>query len=525
MFDIVIRGGTVYDGTGAPGRHADVGIIGERIEEVGDLAEAEAARAIDARGLAVAPGFIDTHTHSEGDLLADPQHANGLRQGITTEVMGLDGMSFAPLSAANHLIYRRWLAGLLGDPIPGLAMDSVAAFRSHYHRRVAINTAYLVPHGAIRLELLGFRDVPLTGDDAKEARRMVAQGLEEGAVGFSTGASYYPSPWGDTAEFLDLCRTVGDAGSVYVVEPRKVELDRARGGDGVEEALYIGRETGVKVHFAHFRTGAHNAGQVETLLGPIDRAKAEGVDCSLDIYPYPAGSSICVASLPGFAQEGGPDAILRRLADPAERARIARFLEEEYEPLDEVVFTSLPKNPGLEGMTLTDVAGDRGLPPGETLCQLLLEEELKIGYLSAPPVNTGLWRQVSRDSLELLSRPDYMACSDITPTGSMPHPRCYGAYPRFLGRLRRRFGVLSLEQMIQRMTDNPARRFGIRSRGRLEKGCFADAVLFDPDRVIDTATYEDPKQYPVGIPYVLVNGQVAVDGERCTGVMAGQAVP
>ena len=305
MFDIVIRGGTVYDGTGAPGRRADVGIRGERIEEVGDLAGAEAARVIDARGLAVAPGFIDTHTHSEGDLLADPQHANGLRQGITTEVMGLDGMSFAPLSAANHLTYRRWLAGLLGDPIPGLAMDSVAAFRSHYHRRVAINTAYLVPHGAIRLEILGFRDVPLTGDDAREAKRMIAQGLEEGAVGFSTGASYYPSPWGDTAEFVDLCRTVADAGRVYVVEPRLVELDRARGGNGVEEALHVGRETGVKVHFAHFRTAARNAGQVEALLEPIDRAKAEGVDSSLDIYPYPTGSSISVASLPGFAQEGG----------------------------------------------------------------------------------------------------------------------------------------------------------------------------------------------------------------------------
>ncbi len=536
MFDILISGGTVYDGTGAPGRRADVGIVGERIEVIGDLTPVPrdrrpqvrpvpAARSIDATDLAVAPGFIDTHTHSEGHLLVDPQHANGLRQGITTEIMGLDGMSFAPLSAVNHLIYRRWLAGLLGDSIPGLPMDSVAAFRRHYDRKVAVNTAYLVPHGAIRLEVLGFRDAPLIGDDLRRACRLVTEALDQGAVGFSTGGAYYPSPWGDTAEFIELCRAVAAAGKVYVAEPRRAELDRAHGGDGVEEALQVGRQTGVKVHFAHHRTGAHNAGRLDQLMEPIDGAKAEGIDCSLDIYPYPTGSSIPVSSLPGWVQEGGPDAILQRLGDPAERACIARYLERDHHALEDMVFTCLPKSPGLEGMALSDIAEDRGLSPGETLCELLLEQELKVGHLRSPPQSSRLWRQVSRDSLELLGRPDYMACSDITPAGGMPHPRCYGAFPRFLGRLRRQFNVLSLEQMIQRMTDNPARRFGLTHRGRLEEGYFADVVLFDPERVIDTATYDDPKQYPVGIPYVLVNGQIAVDEELCTEVMAGQAVP
>ena len=528
MFDVLIHGGTVYDGTGAPGRRTDVGIVGEQIETIGDLSTddrpADAHRSIDASGLAVTPGFIDTHTHSEGDLLVDPQHANGLRQGITTEIMGLDGMSFAPLSPANHILYRRWLAGLLGDPIPDLPMDSIAAFRSNYHRKVAINTAYLIPHGAIRLEIVGFRDAPLVGDDAKTAARIIAQGLDEGAVGFSTGGAYYPSPWGDTAEFADLCRTVAAANSVYVVEPRRAELDRAFDGDGVEEGLQVGRETGVKVHFAHHRTAAHNAGRVDELMAPIDAAKAEGVDCSLDIYPYPTGSSIPISSLPGWAQEGGPDAILERLGDPDQRGPIAHHLEEDHQALQDLVFSCLPKNPDLEGKTLSEIAAVRGRSRGETMCELLLEEELKIGHLRAPPGDE-IWEQTSRDALELLARPDYMACSDITPAGSMPHPRCFGAFPRFLGRLRRQFGTLSLEQMIQRMTENPAQRFGIRQRGRLQEGYFADVVLFDPERVNDTATYEDPKQYPVGIPYVLVNGQVAVDSERCTGVMAGQAVP
>ena len=526
MFDVMVRGGTVCDGTGSPSIRADVGIVGEKIDAIGDLTHAEARRMIDAQGMVVAPGFIDTHTHSEGDLLVNPQHANGLRQGITTEIMGLDGMSFAPLSSQNYFLYRRYLGGLLGDSVEGLDMSSIAAFRANYHRKVAINTAYLVPHGAIRLEVLGFHDVPLQGEDFEKARQMIREGLEQGAVGFSTGASYYPSVWADTRELIELCHTVHEVGGVYVNEPRMVNRDRAFGGDGVAEGLEIARQSGVPVHFAHYRTGAQTAGQVAQIMEPFDQAKAEGVDCTMDIYPYPTGSSICVASLPSDAQEGGPESILQRLRDGGERRKMGDYLENEYfSPLEEIVFSNLPKNAHLEGMSLPEVARRRGASLGETLCELLLEEDLHVGYLNAPPVSTGLWRQVSRDSLELLARPDYMVCSDITPLGSMPHPRCYGAFPRFLGRLRRQFDILSLEQMVQRMTDNPARRFGITRRGRIQTGYFADIVVFDPDRVVDTATYDDPRQFPVGIPFVLVNGQVAVDFEKCTGTLAGQAVP
>ena len=523
MFDLMITGGTIYDGTGAPGRRADLGINGEQIAAVDDLSAASAARRIDATGLAIAPGFIDTHTHSEGDLLVNPQHACGLRQGITTEVMGLDGMSFAPLSPTNHILYRRWLAGLLGDPIEGLQMESVAAFRNNYHRKVAINTAYLIPHSAIRLETVGFTDVPMREDDMAKAKRIIAQGLEEGAVGFSTGGSYYPSPWGTTDEFAELRHTVAAADRIYLVEPRRVELDRAHLGDGVEEGLQVAQQTGVKVHFAHFRTSPANSGQVDELMAAIDAAEAEGIDISLDVYPYPTGSSIPVSILPGWAQEGGPDAILERLGDESERGKIAAFLENM--DLGDRVFTYLEGLSELEGMSLHDIAAQRGRSQGEAMCELLLETDLRAGYLQAPPVSNRLFQQVSRDCLELLARPDYMACSDITPAGSMPHPRCYGAFPRFLGRLRRQFNVMSLELMIQRMTENPARRYGISKRGRLERGYFADVVIFDPDTIIDTATYDDPRQYPVGIPYVLVNGQVAVDDAVCTGVMAGHAIP
>jgi N-acyl-D-amino-acid deacylase len=525
-FDLVLAGGTVVDGTGAPPFRADVGVTGESIGAVGQLGEAEGARMIDATGLVVAPGFIDPHTHAEGALLTDPQHAMGLRQGITTELLGIDGMSYAPLSAPNYRLYRRWLAGLLGEPPEELDMSSVAAFRRHYHRRTAVNTAYLVPFGTVRLAVLGFRDAPLQGRELDAARRLVEAGLEQGAVGFSTGSKYYPGPWGDTEELVALCEPVRAAGAVYMCEPRTANLERAHGGSGVAEALEVARRTGVRLHFAHYRTAPETAGRLDLLMWLIDPARADGLDVTFDVYPYPSGSSIPVSYLPGWAQEGGPDVILRRLADPNGRRRIAQAIDADRSiPLAQLVCSYAGTDRTLEGMSLVDLAGRRGGTLGEVLCDLLLSERLVLGHVAAPPRSVALWRQVGRDCMELLARPDYMVCSDITPAGRFPHPRSYGAFPRVLGRLRREVGLLSLEAVVHRMTDRPARRFGLRGRGRVQRGYFADLVVFDPDRVIDTATYDDPCQFPVGIPFVVVNGQVAVDRERPTGVLAGHAVP
>lgn len=232
LFDLIIAGGTVVDGLGSAGYIADVGIKGKLIDAIGDLSKAQTSRMIDATGMTVSPGFIDTHTHSEGALLVDPQHANALRQGITTLIMGLDGMSYAPLSPANYRLHRHYLGGLLGDPPEDLDMSSVTAFRANYHKKVAINTAYLVPQGTIRLEVLGFQDTPLVGNAMEKAKRLVREGIEQGAVGFSTGGAYYPGPWGDTQEFIELCKTVREMDSVYVAEPRRANSSRAYRGDG-----------------------------------------------------------------------------------------------------------------------------------------------------------------------------------------------------------------------------------------------------------------------------------------------------
>jgi N-acyl-D-amino-acid deacylase len=529
-FDLLIRNGTVVDGTGGPSRPADVGMDGGFVRAVGDLSSAVAERKIDATGLTVTPGFVDTHTHSEGVLLTDPQHACGLRQGITTEVVALDGVSYAPLSPSNYRLYRRYLAGLLGDPPEDLDTTTVAAFRNAFHKRVAVNVAYLVPHGALRLEALGFHDRPLTGDALVQAGRLLREGIEHGAVGLSSGLNYYPCAWCDTNELVELANFVRQAGGVHVIELRYRGSGRADPDGGVEEALEVGRRSRARMHLAHYRTHPHTAGKVDALMAPVDAAQADGVDVSFDIYPYATGSSYPLSYLPGWAQEGGPDAILARLADPTDRARIIQYLDHEHDrlggnSLSGIVFSYAPGNPSLEGVPLREVAEARGQSLGATLCDVLLAEELRVGYCLALPTSMARWRQVSRDAVALLARPDAMACSDITPLGSMCHPRSFGAYPRFLGRFRREFGGMSLETMVQRMTDAPARRFGLTRRGRIEPGYHADVTVFDAERIIDTATYEDPRQEPAGIPYVIVNGKVAVDNERCTGVLAGEAVP
>jgi N-acyl-D-amino-acid deacylase len=304
-----------------------------------------------------------------------------------------------------------------------------------------------------------------------------------------------------------------------------VNTDRAFGGGGIPEALEIGRRSGVRVHFSHTRTAPHNAGKVAEVVELVDRAKGE-VDTTLELYPYPTGSTFCTSLLPSWSHEGGPDAIIERLKDPVERDKIARHMDAStVRSPGEAILSCVPGNSHMEGMSLVEVAAERGGSPGEVLCDLLVEEDLRVGFWLTPPDNVAAWRQVSQDSLELLSRPDYMVGSDAIPVGGHPHPRAYGTFPRFLGRLRRKFGVLTLEQMVQRMTENPAQRFGLTRRGRIAEGYFADVVAFDAQRIIDTATYDDPHQFPVGIPYVLVNGEVAVDHERCTGVLAGQAVP
>jgi N-acyl-D-amino-acid deacylase len=526
MYDLILRGGTVFDGSGSPAAVADVAIQGDRIAAVGALPEVDGRVIRDVTGLVVSPGFVDTHTHMDGALLTDPIGEPLLRQGVTTAFLGLDGMSYAPLSLANFRLFRQWLSGLLGLPPLEIETESVERFRRNYHERASLNTAYLIPLGAIRLQAVGFRDRPLTGPALRRAKRLVEDGFADGAVGFSTGSAYYPGPWSDTQELVELAEVVSRAGAVFVNEPRKRNLERAVGGDGLQEALDIARRAHVKIHIAHYRTSPETAGRVDELMAPFDQAIGEGVDCSFDVYPYPTGSSILVSRLAAAFQEGGPPAILRRLRNKNTRQAIAADLDVSHGAgLATAVLTYVWGAPDLEGRSLLELGREHAQTPGEILVDLLLAAELGVGYLVSPPADLASWRQVSEDCVRLLSRPDYMVCSDITPAGQFCHPRAYGAFPRFIGRLGREFPFLSLGQMIQRMTSKPAQRFGLTDRGWVKPGAFADIVAFDEGAFVDTATYDDPVRLATGVVHLVVNGQLVIDNGQVTRTLAGRAIP
>ncbi len=525
--DIVIKNGLIIDGTEKERFKGNVVIKDGRIiaitpVELTENTEWEAREVIDADWNIVSPGFIDSHTHSDLMLLWNRQHAAGLCQGITTEVLGQDGLSYAPLGRDNLEMYYKFLSGLNGSPDIPLDWSSVNQFRMKFDGTVAINTAYQVPHGALRLETVGMQDVPLVGTNLAKAKDLLDQGLKEGAVAFSTGLSYYPNSFSDTEEMVELCKVVAANDSVYATHIRTVFRETYI--DPVLESIEIAERSGAKLHFSHYRTSIPTAGQVHSIMKDIDAAHERGVSVSLELYPYPSGSGYVVIFMPLWSAVGGRDAMLERLADPKQRKRLCEGLEQNTLPL-RGFFTHLPKNSQYIGRAFIDVAEERGQSVSDMLCDLLLEEELEVGHHDSTKAifeSDEGWDRFNQDCLDLLSRPYYMVGSDSIPVGRNPHPRGFGTYPRLL-RFCREYGF-RLETMINRMTKVPADRFGLADRGQLKAGYAADIVIFDKDRVTDTATYQLSRSAPIGISHVLVNGQVAVRNEKVTSVFAGRAL-
>ncbi len=527
MADLILRGGTVVDGSGAPAFAADVAIDGDRISAIGDLSALSAARELDASGLTIAPGLIDTHAHSDGALLRDPIHAHGLLQGVTTEFITQDGLSYALLSAENLNPYGRYIAGLYGPPPTDRDMSTMAAFRSHYDGK-GCNVAVQAPHGPVRLESVGFADAPLEGARLAHAERMVAEAMEQGATGFSTGLSYYPNSYSTTDELVALNKVVAAYDGVYVTHIRNHNDDRAPDGSGIVEAMNIGRRSGVKVHISHYRTFPSNAGQVDSIMAEVDRAKAEGVDVTLECYPYAAAATVPGYFLRGECHVGGVDRLLERLGDPAWQDRLVDSLENLFPGRnDNAAWTWIGAESlkYLEGMSFADAAARMGVSVSEMTLTVMRESGLHCGFRDGLPASASVVRQIEADVIALLSRDDYMVGSDGIPFDEgVPHPRAYGTFPRILGRLRRRLGV-SLEHLVRGMSSLPASRFGLTDRGLAAEGKFADLVVFNADALIDTADFTDPRTPPAGIAYVLVNGQLAVDRGRPTGALAGRSIP
>ncbi len=520
MYEVLIQGATVYDGTGNPGRVADVGVEGGYIVAVGVLDTAGAREVIDARGLVLMPGFIDTHCHEDVYLLHNRQHVMSLSQGVTTLITGPDGLSYAPLSRHNLVDYSRYLQGLNGPLDEGLAdFTTVAGYLKKFDR-TGPNACVQVPHGALRLETVGFHDVPLRGYFLDRAKDLMRQGFAEGAVGFSTGLSYYPCSYADTEELVELCKVAAEWDAPFSIHLRTVY--RGERFDPVAEAIEIARRSGCRLHFSHYRTGPHNVGQVEAVCAPIEAALAEGIRVTVEMYPFHTGSGYGVYFMPPWAVEGGWQAACDRLHHAASRQQIIDWMRAHMRFADDDTFTHLPRNPQYIGRGFGVVARERGQDIPQMLCELLAEENLEVGYRGGDIDDPALHEALHRDFAKLLSKPYYMVGSDGIACHAFPHPRAYGAFAKFL-RIARENG-LPWETFANRTSYLPAKTFGLKDRGEIAPGKLADIVVLDGATARENATFANPIQLPTGIEYVLVNGKVALRGGRVNGVLAGHGV-
>jgi N-acyl-D-amino-acid deacylase len=525
MLERVLKGGTVVDGSGAPAVRADVGIQDDRIAAVGTGLQGR--EKIDCAGQVVAPGFIDTHSHSDVKVLADPELPMKVRQGITLEVFGQDGISVAPVTAADRAGWKQKLVGLLGDFGVEWDWGSVADYLRRLEAvRPVPDVAYLAPHGALRQSVMGGGDRRATGDDLGRMQEALRTALREGACGLSTGLIYPPCCYADTPELVALGRVLAEGGGPLVVHMRS-ESDRLL--EAVDEMLSVARESGCALHISHLKiAGRQNWGRVADLVARLEGARAEGLRVTADQYPYVAGSTVLGAILPPWAHDGGTEATLERLRHEGDRARM-RAQMADTAPTDwdnfwkwggpeSIVIADIPsgRHPEWLGLRLSEVAQAWGKDPFEAAFDLLLAERMGVAMVSFSQDEAVVER--------LLALGFVNACTDGL-LGGRPHPRAYGTYPRLLGRYVRERRILPLEEMVRKMTSQAADAFGFRDHGRVRPGARANLVVFDPSTVADRATFEEPLQYPVGIRDVLVGGVPVVREGQMTGARPGRVVP
>ncbi|MBM4408076.1 MAG: D-aminoacylase [Chloroflexi bacterium] len=525
MFDLIIRGGSLIDGSGSPRRRSDVGVREGRVAALGDLSAAEAADTIDAAGRIVAPGFVDIHTHSDFTILSDPRARSSVRQGVTTEVIGNCGMSPAPLTDARAAEIRDALKGIDPDPAVRASWRSFAEYAAAVERaRPAINVAPLIGHITLKVAAGGNEARPATTDERATMVRLLDESFEAGAVGLSTGLMFPPAMSADFDELVALGRAVARHGRLFAVHMRNYN-DRLLGA--VEEAIAVARATGCRLQVSHLAVaGRRNWGKVPQALALIDRARGEGLDIGTDIYPYVAGSANTSQILPEWAQAGGAPAIVERLGDEAERRRILEdWRSSRFIDWDEVEIVLV--DPGMEellGLTVEEIGRRRGIDPSLAVLDLIRDTEnraMSVGYGRS---EDDLLAVLCHEATSIGS--DGVAMDPDGPSGvGRPHPRSFGCYPRFLGRYVRDQGLVTLEGAIAMATSRPAERIGLADRGLVAEGRRADLVVVDPETVLDNATFAEPHRFPAGIEEVIVAGsRVIAAGEQRDDVRPGGVV-
>ncbi|MDL2248332.1 D-aminoacylase [Tyzzerella sp. OttesenSCG-928-J15] len=527
MSAILIKGGTVVDGTGAERYKADVLVENGKIAQIKLDIQGANAKVINAEGLIVSPGFIDTHSHSDLDVLLHPQLLPKVMQGITTELLGQDGVSMAPLPIKYIEPWRKNIAGLDGDSDE---IDWTFETTDNYLKMIekatpGLNEMYLVPHGNIRMEAMGLDNRQPTDDEIEKMREITRREMEAGAMGLSTGLIYIPCAYSESKEIVEMCKVVAEYDGIFVIHQRS-EADTIL--DSMQEVIEIGRKSGVKVHWSHFKVcGKKNWDKIDAVLDLLDQAKAEGITVSFDQYPYVAGSTMMGAILPPWVHDGGTDKAVERLKSAELRKKMVHDIENgihgwdnfvDFAGFENIYVTSVKneKNQYSVGLSITELAKKRGVDPYTAAFDLLMEEENAVGMVD--------FYGTEEHVKQFMLRPEMNVCTDGLLNPGKPHSRLYGSFPRVLGKYVREDKIMSLEEAVYKMTGKPAAVLSLKERGMIKENYMADITIFDEAEIVDKGTFTEPIQYPQGIEYVLVGGEIAVDHGRHTGILNGKVI-
>ncbi|MFQ4608066.1 D-aminoacylase [Clostridioides difficile] len=522
----LIKHGLIVDGNKTPAYEGDILIENEKILKISQDLNEEADKVIDAKGRVICPGFIDTHSHSDLVILVNPYNEVKIRQGITTEVLGQDGISMAPLPQEHISSWRKNLAGLDGesDEIDWKYETTENYLKMMDYNGVGLNETYLVPHGNVRMEAMGLEDRPATKGEIQKMCEITERELKAGAIGLSTGLIYIPCAYSLTEEIIEMCNVVAKYDGVFVVHQRS-EADTIL--TSMEEIIEIGKQSGVKVHFSHFKVcGKANWKYIPQVIELLEKAEKEGIRVSFDQYPYAAGSTMLGVVLPPWAHSGGTDKLIERLSDENERAKMKKDIANgiegwdnfiEFAGIDQIFVTSVKteKNKDTIGKNLLEIGKMRGKDPLDATFDLLKEEENAVGMVDF----YGLEEHI----IGFMKRDEQNVCTDGLLAGK-PHPRAYGSFPKILGRYVRELNVLTIEEAVYKMTKKAATSFSIKDRGELKEGYFADIVIFDKDTVSGCDDFINSMQYPTGIDYVIINGNCVVEEGKYNKIKAGKVL-
>lgn len=515
MFDLLIKNGKIIDGTGSPWYYGDIGILDGKIQKIGLLDQHEAKQIIDVDQLVVSPGFIDMHTHSDLVILEEQLIEAKVRQGITTDLLGQDGIAAAPLPSEYISTWQKNLAGLDGKPNIEWDWQTVGEYIHKIEQNnPSYNLAVLAPHGNIRMEVMGLENRPANDVEIKQMQEVLRRSLDEGAVGLSTGLIYLPCCFAEMKELEALCQVIAEYGVPLVIHQRS-EGDEII--ESMDELIEMMKRCKAHLHFSHLKNcGKDNWHKTVDVLKKIDQARADGLEVTFDQYPYIAGSTMLSAILPPWAHSGGTEEMLLRLEDAGLREQIKNEMATALKGWD-----SIAKWSGWDGIIITSVESDeKQYCVGKTIEEIAKvdqkdEADVALDLILHEKNGVGMIDFVmNEESVKMiLAHPAGTVGSDGL-LGGEPHPRAYGSFPRILGKYVREEKVTSLEEMIRRMTSQPARIIGLQDRGIIREGLAADIVVFNPDTIIDQATFEKPRQFNKGIEYVVVNGEIVIEGDN-----------